>query len=215
MPARCWRGVSNRCANLGIPVKKPLPQPSRGRPLGLWACLPKPCRTLSTAFGWRTSCRTPLPGPQRISIEAISTISAAPWQQAIADFTEARRIAEQTGDLFRDVLPLCQAALRLAEATNDRFAKAMALRVVAEVQIGLSAANVQPADEAFVEAMQIHRHIGARPELARSCVSYAGLLRQTDEGEKARAWLRRAVDMFRQMDMTEELGRVEPMLRVS
>ena len=64
----------------------------------------------------------------------------------------------------------------------------------------------------MLEAIRLQQAIGAKPELSRSYVSYALILQVQGEGEKARAYLIQAIEMFQQMERTWGLVRAEQAL---
>ncbi len=70
-------------------------------------------------------------------------------------------------------------------------------------------ADLQEAEHAILEAIRIQQEIGARPELGRSYVSYACLLKGRGEREKAREFLANAITMFQEMGMVWDLERAE------
>ena len=111
------------------------------------------------------------------------------------------------------VLPLCHEAIRLAEETHDRLAKAVAHRTLAEALGGLEPGEPQAAEHAMIEALQLQQEIGAKPELARSYMGYARLLQRWKQQDKANAYLTQAIDMFRQMGMIWDLAQAEEVLR--
>jgi tetratricopeptide (TPR) repeat protein len=106
------------------------------------------------------------------------------------------------------VVPLCQETIRLAEATHDRLAQALAYRMLAEA----TAADTQQAEAAVLEAIRIQRDVGSRPELARSYVTYARLLDRWGRNDEATRYLTDAVAMFRSMRMARELAHAEQLL---
>jgi hypothetical protein len=79
--------------------------------------------------------------------------------------------------------------------------------------VGLEAKDVELAERGILEAIRIQEEIGARPELARSYVTYAHVLEATGKSREARRYLVRASDMLRQMSMVWDLARVERALR--
>lgn len=113
------------------------------------------------------------------------------------------------GELPR-VLPLCEEAIRVARETGDRFFEALAHRTLADALLAVDPVQPENAERAVREAIRIQEEIGARPELARSYVSYARLLRGKGEEAGAREHLARAVAMFEEMDMTWDRDRAEP-----
>jgi hypothetical protein len=64
-----------------------------------------------------------------------------------------------------------------------------------------------------LQAIRIHQEIGAKPELARSYVSYAHVLTGRREKEKAKEYLAMAIGMFQQMGMTWDLAQADQLLR--
>lgn len=69
------------------------------------------------------------------------------------------------------------------------------------------------AEQAIREAIRTFQEIGARPELARSYVSYSRLLEAWGKRERAREHLTQAIGMFREMGMAWDLERAEQALR--
>ena len=194
------------------------------------------------------------------------------WAQAVADFEQARRIAESAGDLFRvyivksregrahamagdpargrvvleesltlstkigtgfvrhqqkaflaacllalgqsdGVPPLCEEAIGLAEEAGDKWIKALGLRTLAEASSTVDPSDPQKAETAILQAIRLLEEIGAKPELARSYVSYARLLNAKGETAKAKGHLATAIGMFREMGMAWDLERAEQTLR--
>jgi class 3 adenylate cyclase/tetratricopeptide (TPR) repeat protein len=110
------------------------------------------------------------------------------------------------------VVPLCQETIRLAEATHDKLAQALAQRMLAEAFGGAAAADAEAAEAAVLEAIRIQRDVGSRPELARSYVTYARLLDRWGRNDEATRHLTDAVAMFRSMRMARELAHAEQLL---
>jgi class 3 adenylate cyclase/tetratricopeptide (TPR) repeat protein len=110
---------------------------------------------------------------------------------------------------------VCQDTIILAEEGGDRFHAALAHRILAESLSRLRPSDSQWPHREILEAIRIQQEIGARPELARSYVSYARLFKASGETEQARTQLTRAIDMFRHMGMTWDLDRAERALRES
>jgi hypothetical protein len=71
---------------------------------------------------------------------------------------------------------VCQEAITLSEESGDEFGAALAHRTFAESLIRLRPPDVQWRRE-ILEAIRIQRGRGAQPELGRSYLSYARLLR--------------------------------------
>ena len=107
-----------------------------------------------------------------------------------------------------DAVPaLCREAIAIAGETGDRFFGALAHRALAEGLGAQSPPDLEGAERALAEAIRIQREIGARPELARSSLSYARVLDRLGRREEAAAERDRAVRLFEDMAMTWDLAR--------
>src|SRR5262249_35336749 len=115
----------------------------------------------------------------------------------------ACRLNDGTG---ADVLDLCREAISLAEKAGDKFTEALARRTLGEA-LGRQVSNIEAAAQAIREAIAIQEIIGARPELARSCAAYAGLLQKNDE-RAAAPWSERAAKLFRELGMARDLAQI-------
>jgi transcriptional regulator with AAA-type ATPase domain/predicted ATPase len=104
---------------------------------------------------------------------------------------------------------LCEEAIRLAEDTRDRLANALAHRTLAEGLAGLTSPDVEREERAILDAIRIQGEFGSRPELARSYLSYARLLRAWNRADEARRYLGDALAMFREMGMAHDLARAD------
>jgi class 3 adenylate cyclase/tetratricopeptide (TPR) repeat protein len=114
---------------------------------------------------------------------------------------------------FEAVPPLCHEAIRLAAEGSDKFANALAHRTLAEALLCLDPVDLQQAECAMLEAVRIQQEIGTKPELARSYMSYAGLLKARGEEEQAKEHLAKAIGLFQDMGMAWDLARAEQVLR--
>jgi tetratricopeptide (TPR) repeat protein len=92
---------------------------------------------------------------------------------------------------------------------------ALGHRVLAEALFLLEPSDPAGAEHAISEAIRILQEIGTRPELARTYVSYARLLKARGEREKAREFFANAIDMFCDMGMAWDEGQAEQALRES
>jgi tetratricopeptide (TPR) repeat protein len=109
----------------------------------------------------------------------------------------------------RLVPALCAEAIQLAEDTRDRLANALAHRTLAEALASLTSPDVERAEQAILSAIRIHQEFGSRPELARSYVTYARLLRRWNRADEASRYRGEALDMFREMGMARDLAETE------
>jgi class 3 adenylate cyclase/tetratricopeptide (TPR) repeat protein len=115
-----------------------------------------------------------------------------------------------------DALPaLCEEAIGLAEEAGDKWTKALALRTLAEAYSIFDRSDPQKPEDAILEAIRLLQEIGAKPELARSYVSYARLLDGKGETAQAKQHLVKAVGMFREMGMAWDLAQTEQARRES
>ncbi|MGH7333868.1 MAG: hypothetical protein ACREKS_14235, partial [Candidatus Rokuibacteriota bacterium] len=112
-------------------------------------------------------------------------------------------------DEIRPVLTLCEEAIRLAEDTRDRLANALAHRTLAEALVRLTPPAADRAERALLDAIRIYHELGCRPELARSYVTYARLLKGWQRLDEAKGYIAEAVGMFRGMGMARDLARAE------
>ena len=102
----------------------------------------------------------------------------------------------ETGSQF------CQDAICIGEETSDKYVIAFAKRTFAEILYSLKPADPEVADRAILEAIKIQQEICAKPEIARSYVSYAHLLKKMGREKNAKKYLAEAIDMFQQMGMS-------------
>ena len=103
-------------------------------------------------------------------------------------------------------------AILLSEESGDGFGAALAHRALGESLVRLHPSDSQWQRE-LLEAIRLQEDAEAQPELARSHLSYARLLKAADEPQKARAHLAQAIDMFRRMGMAWDLGQAEQVRR--
>jgi class 3 adenylate cyclase/tetratricopeptide (TPR) repeat protein len=113
------------------------------------------------------------------------------------------------------VTPLCHEAIRLAGATRDELARALAHRTLAEALGEAGSTQAGQSEAAMLEAIRIQRNLGNRPELARSYVAYARILHRWGRHDEARQYLTDAAQMFREMGMARDLATAEQLGRVS
>lgn len=110
---------------------------------------------------------------------------------------------------FHTGSPLCLEAISLGEETGDKYVMAFAHRTFSEILFGIEPSNPQKAEHSMLEAIRIQKEIDAKPELARSYVSFAHLLIGKGEEEKAKEYLVKATAMFQQMGMAWDLAQAE------
>ena len=111
-----------------------------------------------------------------------------------------------------DALVVCQEAVQVADEAGELWNKSRACQLLVDTWCQLDRVEGQEAEQTILEAIRIQQQFGAEPELARSYLIYARLLRQQGKIEQAQAYHGRATDMFRHMGMTWDLTRAEHML---
>jgi predicted ATPase/class 3 adenylate cyclase len=102
---------------------------------------------------------------------------------------------------------LCAEAIGLAEKAGDKFTEALALRALAD-GLGKSGApgDRDRAKRSVQDAIGIQEGIGAKPELARSYVSLACILKAEGEAEEAANLVERAKRTFAELGMSWDLS---------
>ncbi|HTT38164.1 MAG TPA: adenylate/guanylate cyclase domain-containing protein [Burkholderiales bacterium] len=107
-----------------------------------------------------------------------------------------------------DARSLCAEALSLAEKAGDKFTEALVLRTLAE---GVSLTGVPPVSDearrAILTAIQLQERIGATPELARSYLSLACIVKAAGNSGEASSYLGKAMHMFKELEMSWDIAR--------
>ncbi|MBI4590620.1 MAG: AAA family ATPase [Candidatus Rokubacteria bacterium] len=163
--------------------------------------------------GWART-RSGDPGRGRVLLEEALVLGVQLGTKMQLSYAKANLAASLVALDDLDAVPgLCQEAIQLAGEAGDRLGKALAHRTLAEAVSRLDPSDRQKAERAILQAIRIQQEIGARPELARSYVSYARLLEAWGERDRGREHLTRAVGMFREMGMAWDLERAGQALR--
>jgi tetratricopeptide (TPR) repeat protein len=100
---------------------------------------------------------------------------------------------------------VAQEGVRLAEESGERHGNALAHRALGEALFRRDPPDVVQAEAALLKAVAIQEENGERPELARTLVIYADLLRTSGQEPRAREVAERATTMFRDMGMDWDL----------
>ncbi len=156
------------------------------------------------------------PGRGRELLEESFSPCWKDWNQDSACLAESQpmRLAScMHGEFETRWSQLCQEAIRLGEETNDKYAIAFANRPFAEILSYLEPSDPEKADRAILQTIRIQQEIDAKPELARSYVSYAHVLTGRGEKEKAKEYLAMAIGMFQQMGMAWDIAKADQLLR--
>ncbi len=136
----------------------------------------------------------------------ITTTFALAWQKSFLAL--ALHALGEPGD----VPPLCEEAIRLADAAGDRFIGAIARRTFANALVSARPPDPTKAEELLLEAIRMQEEIGNRPELARSYASYARVLGARGAREQARQVLAKALTMLEEMGMARDLAQAREAL---
>jgi len=107
---------------------------------------------------------------------------------------------------------VAEEAVAAAAETGDRMPLALAKRALADAVAHAQGESQGRADTLMREAIQLLEEIGAEPELARTYVHYAVLLRQQGDAEAARQHLARSLAMFEAMHMAWDEARARELL---
>jgi class 3 adenylate cyclase/tetratricopeptide (TPR) repeat protein/ABC-type dipeptide/oligopeptide/nickel transport system ATPase component len=107
---------------------------------------------------------------------------------------------------------IAEEAVQAASETGDRMPLALAKRALADALACAEGDSRGRADALMREAIEILGEIGAQPELARTYVRLAVLLRQAGEDEAARSHLTTSLAMFEAMGMSWDEARVRELL---
>jgi Xaa-Pro aminopeptidase len=107
---------------------------------------------------------------------------------------------------------LAEEGVQAASETGDRMPLALAKRVFADAVARSDRASHDRAQALMREAVQVLEEIGAQPELARTYVHYAQLLRRLGDEGAARRHLDMALAMFQEMRMVWDEARARELL---
>jgi class 3 adenylate cyclase/tetratricopeptide (TPR) repeat protein len=107
---------------------------------------------------------------------------------------------------------VAEEAVQAAAGTGDRMPLALAKRTLADAVARVEGGDHARADALMREAIQLLEEIGAQPELARSYVHHAALLRRMGDEEAAERLLARSLGMFESMGMGWDEARARELL---
>ena len=109
---------------------------------------------------------------------------------------------------------ICTQTPRPRPTTSGRW-RSRRHRALAEALFRATPSDWRQAEDAIRTAIQLQQEVGARPELARSYVSYSAMLAERGEQERSRELLAKATDLIRELGMvTWDLERrQEPVAR--
>ena len=105
-------------------------------------------------------------------------------------------------------IDLCREAIPVAQESGEEWALALAYRTLAEA-LAASSGLSPDADTAMRDAVELLERIDAKPELARTYASEGRLRKAHGDALRARTSLGKAVAMFGELGMTNDLRRLE------
>jgi predicted ATPase len=108
-----------------------------------------------------------------------------------------------------DSITACQEAIAVADEARELLFKSRACQLLVDIGRQLDRITRSEAEQTILDAIRIQQEFGAEPDVARSYLVYAGLLRGQDEPKKAKEHYDRAIDMFRRMGMEWDLAQAE------
>jgi tetratricopeptide (TPR) repeat protein len=107
------------------------------------------------------------------------------------------------------VLAACQEAIDVADEAAELLTKSRACKLLVDTWYKFDMIDDQEAEQTILEVIRIQQELGAEPELARSYLTYARLLRSQGEMDKAKEYYDRATDRFQRMGMVWDLAQAE------
>ena len=111
-----------------------------------------------------------------------------------------------TGDIER-ARSLSREALDLAEKTRDKFTKALALRVTAEIISRTPRGDLHEAKQLMSKVIRILEEMEAKPELARSHATFALILNVEGKADEAARHRDDAMRQFAALGMSWDVAR--------
>ena len=106
-------------------------------------------------------------------------------------------------------LAVCQEAVTVADEAGELWNKSRACQLLVDTWCRLDRIDGQEVEQTILETIRVQQEFGAEPELARSYLIYARLLRHQGKMAQAKAYNDQAIDMFRRMGMDWDLARAE------
>lgn len=134
-----------------------------------------------------------------VLLEEAANLGAHLGTTFMLSWVEAIFASSYPGTRHEKALDKCDATIVRATATADRFGAALAYRARAEILAGADRSLARSAIAETARAIALQREIGTKPELARSYVVEADLLRMIGEDPKPR--LAQAIELFDEMGM--------------
>jgi tetratricopeptide (TPR) repeat protein len=101
----------------------------------------------------------------------------------------------------------------LAQRQNERVHEAYALKLLGDIHAHRGGLDIDQALAYYQQALTLAKALGARPLQAHCHRGLGVLYHQTGQTEQARAELSRAIEMYREMEMTFWLPQTEAVMR--
>ena len=112
-------------------------------------------------------------------------------------------------DRVEDARLLCTEAVDLAEKAGDRFTRTLARRTLGEILGRTGQSNdLSEAKQALMESIKTQEEIGATPELARSYLCLAQILKMHKKNKDAVSFAEQAARLFANTGMQWDTSRV-------
>jgi class 3 adenylate cyclase/tetratricopeptide (TPR) repeat protein len=112
-----------------------------------------------------------------------------------------------------EALRLGREALEMATESGVSWDQSMASRAVAEALLAQTRPDLQQAEDAMRNALQIQEQLGMKWELAQSRLVYGRLLRAKGDTDASRETLTQALRLFEEMGVSWGIERAEQALR--
>jgi tetratricopeptide (TPR) repeat protein len=103
--------------------------------------------------------------------------------------------------------------LALAQRQKERPHEAYALKLLGDIHAHRGGLDIDQALAYYQQALTLAKALGARPLQAHCHRGLGVLYHQTGQTEQARAELSRAIEMYREMEMTFWLPQTEAVMR--
>jgi tetratricopeptide (TPR) repeat protein len=145
---------------------------------------------------------------ERVSIEVASRQDLSGYAVTLANLSEAYALANRQEDAIRRV----NQAIDFARDSKRRHQEAWARRTLGEVVAHRDPPDAEAAEASYRQAMAIAEELGMRPVVADCHLGLGKLYGRAGKRQEACEHLTTAATMYREMEMTFWLDRVETMI---
>jgi tetratricopeptide (TPR) repeat protein len=139
---------------------------------------------------------------------AEEAMAQSPSSQRAGYLAEVYLLSGQRADAVR----IGQQALDLSRHYHERGEEARALRLLGEIAAHADPPEVQEAERYYRQALALAAELGMRPLVAHCHLGLGTLHQRVGRHDEAQAELANAAEMYRAMEMTFWLARVEAAL---